>query len=83
MTTAEPWHPQVRDICAHGASLGNRYDHPMRSQDFLDALSEFDGAGGHQIGGHARLVQNPAEIEVAEADSLDGVPGRRPLSTSS
>ncbi|MFC8262695.1 YwqG family protein [Streptomyces sp. NPDC057291] len=71
MTAAEPWHPQVRDVFAPGAPLGNRYDHPVCSQDFLDALWEFDGEVGHQIGGHAHSVQNPVEIEVAEA-VMDG-----------
>ncbi|MFE7332738.1 YwqG family protein [Streptomyces sp. NPDC057565] len=67
MTTSEPWHPQVRDVFAPGAPLGNRYDHPVCSRDFLDALWEFDREVGHQIGGHAHSVQNPVEIEVAEA----------------
>ncbi|AXK37597.1 DUF1963 domain-containing protein [Streptomyces armeniacus] len=71
LTAAEPWHPRIRDAFAPGAPLGNRYDHPVCSQDFLDALWEFDGDVGHQIGGHAGSVQNPVEIEVAEA-VMDG-----------
>ncbi|THA33696.1 YwqG family protein [Streptomyces sp. A1547] len=71
MTAAEPWHPRIRDAFAAGAPLGNRYDHPVCSQEFLDALWEFDDEVGHQIGGHAHSVQNPVEIEVAEA-VLDG-----------
>ncbi|MCX5297948.1 YwqG family protein [Streptomyces sp. NBC_00193] len=71
MTATEPWHPRVRDAFAPGAPLGNRYDHPVCAQDFLDALWEFGGEVGHQIGGHAHSVQNPVEIEVAEA-VLDG-----------
>ncbi|MFD9573194.1 YwqG family protein [Streptomyces sp. NPDC059982] len=71
MTATEPWHPRVRDAFAPGAPLGNRYDHPVCAQDFLDALWEFDEEVGHQIGGHAHSVQNPVEIEVAEA-VLDG-----------
>ncbi len=71
MTAAEPWHPQIRDVFAAGAPLGNRYDHPVCSQEFLDALWGFDGEVGHQIGGHAHSVQNPVEIEIAEA-VLDG-----------
>ncbi|OKJ57407.1 YwqG family protein [Streptomyces sp. CB02261] len=67
MTATEPWHPSVRDAFAPGAPLGNRYDHPVCSQDFLDALWEFDEVVGHQIGGHAHSVQNPVEIEIAEA----------------
>ncbi|MFE2053895.1 YwqG family protein [Streptomyces sp. NPDC059459] len=67
MTAAEPWHPSVRSAFAPGAPLGNRYDHPVCSQEFLDALWEFDDEVGHQIGGHAHSVQNPVEIEIAEA----------------
>ncbi|WP_284505167.1 YwqG family protein [Streptomyces cellostaticus] len=71
MTAAEPWHPSVRAVFAPGAPLGNRYDHPVCSQVFLDALWEFGDEVGHQIGGHAHSVQNPVEIEIAEA-VLDG-----------
>lgn len=71
MTAAEPWHPQIRDTFAPGAPLGQRYDHPVCAQEFLDALWEFDDAVGHQIGGHAHPVQDPVEIEIAEA-VLDG-----------
>ncbi|MCX5377886.1 YwqG family protein [Streptomyces sp. NBC_00091] len=67
MTATEPWHPQVRDAFAPGAPLGNRYDHPVCGQDFLDAVWEFGDEAGHQIGGHAHSIQNPVEIEVAEA----------------
>ncbi|MFI1286791.1 YwqG family protein [Streptomyces sp. NPDC020858] len=67
MTAAEPWHPQIRDTFAPAAPLGNRYDHPVCKQDFLDAMGEFDDEVGHQIGGHAHSIQNPVEIEVAEA----------------
>ncbi|MFE4922355.1 DUF1963 domain-containing protein [Streptomyces sp. NPDC056661] len=67
LTTAEPWHPQVRDACAPGAPLWNRYDHSVRSQEFLDALPEFDTEVGHHIGGRAHSVQNPVDIEVAGA----------------
>lgn len=71
MTAAEPWHPRIRDTFAPGAALGQRYDHPVCSDQFLDALGEFDHEVGHQIGGHAHPVQNPVEIEVAKA-VLDG-----------
>ena len=71
MTAAEPWHPQIRDTFAPGAPLGQRYDHPVCAQEFLDALRDFDDEVGHQIGGHAHSVQNPVEIEIAEA-VLDG-----------
>ncbi len=74
MTATEPWHPSVRAAFAPGAPLGNRYDHPVCSQEFLDALWEFDGEVGHQIGGHAHSVQNPVEIEIAEAVLGGGVP---------
>ncbi|MBT2455494.1 YwqG family protein [Streptomyces sp. ISL-86] len=67
MTAAEAWHPRIRDAFAPDAPLGQRYDHPVCSQDFLDALWEFGGEVGHQIGGHAQPVQNPVEIEVAVA----------------
>lgn len=67
MTAAEPWHPRIRNAFAAGAPLGNRYDHPVCAQEFLDALWEFDDEVGHQIGGHAHSVQNPVEIEIAEA----------------
>lgn len=70
MTAAEPWHPQIRDAFAPSAPLGQRYDHPVCAQGFLDALGEI-GEVGHQIGGHAYSIQNPVEIEVAEA-VLDG-----------
>lgn len=70
-TAAEPWHPSVRAAFAPGAPLGNRYDHPVCSQEFLDALSELDDEVGHWIGGHAHAVQDPVEIEIAEA-VLDG-----------
>ncbi|MFJ4921173.1 YwqG family protein [Streptomyces sp. NPDC088725] len=71
MTAAEPWHPQIRETFAPGAPLGQRYGHPVCSEDFLDALWQFDDEVGHQIGGHAHSVQDPVEIEVAEA-VLDG-----------
>ncbi|MFJ8863723.1 YwqG family protein [Streptomyces sp. NPDC102451] len=71
MTATDPWHPSVRTAFAPDAPLGNRYDHPICSQPFLDALWDFDGGAGHQIGGHAHSVQNPVEIEIAEA-VLDG-----------
>ncbi|MFD0270515.1 YwqG family protein [Streptomyces sp. NPDC127106] len=71
MTATEPWNPSVRAAFAPGAPLGNRYGHPVCSQEFLDALWEFDDEVGHQIGGHAHSVQNPVEIEIAEA-VLDG-----------
>ncbi|MFJ7592049.1 YwqG family protein [Streptomyces sp. NPDC097617] len=67
MTAAEPWHPQIRDAFAPQAPLGQRYDHPVCEQEFLDAVWDFDGEVGHQIGGHAHSIQNPVEIEVAEA----------------
>ncbi|MGW0920655.1 YwqG family protein [Streptomyces sp. NPDC002755] len=78
MTATEPWHPRVRDAFAPGAPVGNRYDHPVCAQDFLDALWEFDEEVGHQIGGHAHSVQNPVEIEVAEAVLDGGVPWHDP-----
>jgi uncharacterized protein YwqG len=71
MTATEPWHPSVRDVFGPGAPLGTRYDHPVCSQEFLDALGELGDQVGHQIGGHAHAVQNPVEIEVAHA-VLDG-----------
>ncbi|MEU5438755.1 YwqG family protein [Streptomyces sp. NPDC020719] len=71
MTATEPWHPQVRETFAPGAPLGQRYGHPVCDQEFLDALWKLDDEVGHQIGGHARSVQNPVEVEVAEA-VLDG-----------
>lgn len=71
MTATEPWHPSVRAAFAPDAPLGNRYDHPVCSQEFLDALWDFDDEVGHQIGGHVHSVQNPVEIEIAEA-VLDG-----------
>ncbi|WP_254667218.1 YwqG family protein [Streptomyces sp. SolWspMP-sol7th] len=71
MTATEPWHPLVQAVFAPDAPLGNRYDHPVCSQEFLDALWEFDDEVGHQIGGYAHSVQNPVEIEIAEA-VLDG-----------
>lgn len=71
MTAAEPWHPSVRAALAPGVPLGNRYDHPVCSQEFIDGLWEFDDEVGHQIGGHAHSVQDPVEIEIAEA-VLDG-----------
>ncbi|MFC3235303.1 DUF1963 domain-containing protein [Streptomyces nitrosporeus] len=67
MTAAEPWHPSVRDAFAPHAPLGNRYDHPVCAQEFLDALGDLGDEAGHRIGGHARSVQNPVEIEIAEA----------------
>ncbi|MFI8203905.1 YwqG family protein [Streptomyces sp. NPDC085937] len=71
MTATEPWHPSMRAAFAPAAPLGNRYDHPVCSQEFLDALWEFDDEVGHRIGGHAHSVQNPVELEIAEA-VLDG-----------
>ncbi|MEQ8147337.1 YwqG family protein [Streptomyces sp. OP7] len=71
MTATEPWHPSVRAAFAPAAPLGNRYDHPVCSQEFLDALWKFDDEVGHRIGGHAHSVQNPVEMEIAEA-VLDG-----------
>ncbi|MFD8688621.1 YwqG family protein [Streptomyces sp. NPDC059651] len=71
MTATEPWHPSVRAAFAPDAPMRNRYDHPVCSQKFLDALGEFDGEVGHRIGGHPHSIQNPVEIEIAEA-VLDG-----------
>ncbi|WP_334662755.1 YwqG family protein [Streptomyces cyaneofuscatus] len=70
-TATEPWHPSVRAAFAPHAPLGNRYGHPVCSQEFLDALWELDDETGHQIGGHVHSVQDPVEIEIAEA-VLDG-----------
>ncbi|MFD3751494.1 DUF1963 domain-containing protein [Streptomyces cyaneofuscatus] len=70
-TATEPWHPSLRAAFAPHAPLGNRYGHPVCSQEFLDALWELDDEAGHQIGGHAHSVQDPVEIEIAEA-VLDG-----------
>ncbi|MET9759999.1 YwqG family protein [Streptomyces sp. NPDC006372] len=67
MTAADPWHPSIRGTFAPGAPLGQRYDHPVCTQEFLEALWEFDDTVGHQVGGHAHSVQNPVEIEIAEA----------------
>lgn len=67
MTAAEPWHPRIRETFAPGAPFGQRYDHPVCTQEFLDALWEFDDTVGHQVGGYAHSVQNPVEIEIAEA----------------
>ncbi|WP_371525168.1 YwqG family protein [Streptomyces sp. NBC_01283] len=67
MTAAESWHPRVREAFAPEAPLGHRYDHPVCAQEFLEALWDFDGSVGHQIGGHAHPVQNPVEIEIAHA----------------
>lgn len=78
MTAAEPWHPRIRNAFAAGAPLGNRYDHPVCSQEFLEALWEFDDEVGHQIGGHAHSVQNPVEIEIAEAVLGGKVPWNDP-----
>lgn len=67
MTASEPWHPRLRDAFAPGAPLGQRYDHPVCAQEFLDALWGLDDDIGNQVGGHARSIQNPVEIEIAEA----------------
>jgi hypothetical protein len=67
MTAGEPWHPRIREAFAPGAPLGQRYGHPVCTQEFLDALWEFDDTVGHQVGGYAHPVQNPVEIEIAEA----------------
>ncbi len=70
-TAAKPWHPSVRAAFAPQAPLGNRYGHPVCSQEFLDELWELNDEAGHRIGGHAHSVQNPVEIEIAEA-VMDG-----------
>ncbi|MGW6060431.1 YwqG family protein [Streptomyces sp. NPDC055189] len=75
MTAAEPWHPQVRDAFAPGAPLGHRYDHPVCTQGFLEAIWEFDEGVGHQIGGHAHAIQDPVEIEIAAAVLDDAASG--------
>ncbi|WP_055612326.1 YwqG family protein [Streptomyces phaeochromogenes] len=67
MTAAEPWHPRMRDAFAPQAPLGQRYDHPVCADEFIEALWDFGEAVGHQVGGHAHSVQNPVEIEIAEA----------------
>ncbi|WP_392671228.1 YwqG family protein [Streptomyces sp. LN785] len=65
-TATDPWHPDVREAFAPEAPFG-RYDHPVCAQEFLDALGDHDGVAGHRIGGHARSIQNPVEIEIAAA----------------
>jgi hypothetical protein len=72
MTAAEPWHPRIRATFAPGAPLGLRYDHPVCTQEFLDALWAFDDTGGHQVGGHAHSLQNPVEIEIADPSAGPG-----------
>ncbi|MFI5942418.1 YwqG family protein [Streptomyces uncialis] len=67
MTATEHRHPSERAVFAPDAPLGNRYDHPICSQKFLDALWEIEDELRHQIGGHAHSVQNQVEIEIAEA----------------
>lgn len=61
MTAAEPWHPRIREAFAPGAPLGQRYDHPVCAQQFLEALWAFDETVGHQVGGHAHSIQEIAE----------------------
>ncbi|MER5731685.1 YwqG family protein [Streptomyces sp. NPDC002138] len=73
MTAAEPWHPRIQQTFAPQAPFGHRYDHPVCAQPFLDAVWDFDGDVGHQLGGHAHPVQNPVELEIAHA-ALDGAP---------
>ncbi|MEU9309425.1 DUF1963 domain-containing protein [Streptomyces sp. NPDC048256] len=67
---AEPRHPQIRAAFAPDTPLRGRYDHPVCAQEFLDGLWKIGGAG-HQVGGHPYSVQDPVEIEVAQA-VLDG-----------
>ncbi|MFJ3876562.1 YwqG family protein [Streptomyces sp. NPDC090077] len=74
MTAAEPWHPSVQTEFAPDSTVGERYDHPVCAQGFLDALWDFDGEPGHRIGGHPYAVQNPVELEVAHG-VLDGDAG--------
>ncbi|MEO3976176.1 YwqG family protein [Streptomyces sp. CAU 1734] len=68
LTAADPWHPGIQRAFAPAARPADRYDHPVCSEKFLDALWDFDGeTAGHQIGGHAHPVRNPVELEIAEA----------------
>jgi uncharacterized protein YwqG len=67
-TAAEPWHPRVREAFApEDTPPGRRFEHPVSTQEFLDALWERDDEPGHRIGGYACSIQNPVEIEVAHA----------------
>ncbi|MFD7030632.1 YwqG family protein [Streptomyces sp. NPDC059917] len=72
MTATEPWHPRTQRAFAPQAAFGQAYDHPVCKEPFLDAIWDFDGDVGHQIGGHAHAVQNPVEMEVAHAALGDG-----------
>ncbi|MDJ0380546.1 YwqG family protein [Streptomyces sp. G-G2] len=67
MTSTEPWHPHVQRTFAPQAAFGSRYDHPVCGQEFLDAVWDFDGDVGHQLGGHAHAIHNPVELEIADA----------------
>ncbi|WP_344362239.1 YwqG family protein [Streptomyces gobitricini] len=59
-TAPYPWHPVVYREFAPMPD-----DHPVWSEDFLEALSDHAGGTEHRIGGHANPVQDEVETEVA------------------
>ena len=64
----DPWHPQSQAALAgNGVRPDLPHEQPAHVQEFLNALYELRGQGGHQIGGHAIAVQNPVEYEIAHA----------------
>ncbi|MFE0424245.1 YwqG family protein [Streptomyces sp. NPDC058953] len=73
MTSAEPWHPDLRDAFSPGSPAWQRYDHPVCGEDFDEALwdTEEDEGPAHRIGGHPHSIQNPVELEAA-ATALGG-----------
>ncbi|MFD7920515.1 YwqG family protein [Streptomyces sp. NPDC059740] len=67
MTSVDRWHPLAGEVFAPGAPAAQPQENPAWAEAFLDALEEVDTSIGHQIGGHARPVQNTVELEIASA----------------
>ncbi|MGW8375048.1 YwqG family protein [Actinacidiphila sp. SB3-2] len=55
-----------------------RYDHPVGSEEFTDALWDLRSGPAHRIGGHAEYVQDAVEEEVARGALGRDVPWSDP-----
>ncbi|MEU7646194.1 YwqG family protein [Streptomyces huasconensis] len=65
LTVAEATHPRIQQVFAPEAEPFEEYEHPVCSEEFTDALWEYNSEVGHQLGGTPQSVQGPVELEVA------------------
>ncbi|UNS97037.1 DUF1963 domain-containing protein [Streptomyces tubbatahanensis] len=77
MTPPDPSHPRAVAAFAPGTSYPDSYEHPIREEEFVDALIDFecedDADSVHQIGGYAESIQDLVEREVAGSEADEWV----------